>query len=252
MDVHRISSNCSLQFNYLCRKVVHLLECIHIREFGFHQFAFNLLKNVALAIATIIFALGGVIIGGIAGAIKGQTTESGLCRGAAIGVMSGAIVALELLDSLLNGHFPFKVALFGCIFNGKAFRELVSPAVLKAYQWQTSMNEGFGNEEGSDLYNIVEIRGLFPEQIKKLPVINFHSNSSNSSLPMISHNDVCCTICLQGIEEGERARKLPNCQHLFHMMCIDEWLIRSTSCPVCRKNVVDSTQYSGCRNVVQS
>ncbi|XP_021774251.1 NEP1-interacting protein-like 2, partial [Chenopodium quinoa] len=207
MDVHRISSNCSLQFNYLCRKVVHLLECIHIREFGFHQFAFNLLRNVALAIATIIFAFGGVIIGGIAGAIKGQTTESGLCRGAAIGVMSGAIVALELLDSLLNGHFPFKVALFGCIFNGKAFRELVSPAVLKAYQWQTSMNEGlFGNEEGSDLYNIVEIRGMFPEQIKKLPVINFHSNSSNSSLP-ISHNDICCTICLQDLEEGEKSAK---------------------------------------------
>ena len=53
--------------------------------------------------------VGGVIVGGIAGAIKGQTTESGLCRGASIGFLSGAIVALELLDSLLNGHFHTKV-----------------------------------------------------------------------------------------------------------------------------------------------
>lgn len=64
---------------------------------------------------------------------------------------------------------------------------------------QTSMNEGNGIEDGSDLYNIVEIQGMSPELIKKLPVINFHLNSStNSDLP-ISHNDVCCTICLQVI-----------------------------------------------------
>ncbi|XP_021835711.2 NEP1-interacting protein 2 [Spinacia oleracea] len=227
MNFCSITFVCSFQFSFLYRK------------FGF-QFVFNLLKNVALAIATIIFAFGGVIVGGIAGAIKGQTTESGLCRGAAIGVVSGAIVALELLDSLLNGHFPSKVALFGSIFNGKAFREWVSPAVLKAYQWQTSMNEGLGYEDGSDLYNIVENRGMSHEQIKKLPMINFRrSNSSNSDLP-ISHNEFCCTICLQDLVEGERARKLAGCEHLFHMMCIDEWLARSTSCPICRKNV-DST-----------
>ncbi|KMT04181.1 hypothetical protein BVRB_8g186290 [Beta vulgaris subsp. vulgaris] len=221
------------------------------RDFGYYELALKLLKNLALAIGTIIFAFGGVIIGGIAGAIKGQTTESGLCRGAAIGVMSGAIVALELLDSVLNGHFLSKVALFGSIFNGKAFRELVSPAILKAYQWQTSMNEGFANEEGSDLYNIAEIRGLSPELIKKLPVINFHClNSSNSALS-ISHTEVCCTICLQDLVEGERARKLPGCEHLFHMLCIDEWLARSTSCPVCRK-IVDSGEYLGCRNVLRS
>ncbi|CAO2842546.1 unnamed protein product [Amaranthus hypochondriacus] len=215
-----------------------------IIDFGFtFQLALKMLKNLALAIATIIFAFGGVIIGSIAGAIKGQTTESGLCRGAAIGVMSGAIVALELLDSLLNGHCLSKVALFGSIFNGKAFREWVSPAVLKAYQWQTSMNEGNGIEDGSDLYNIVEIQGMSPELIKKLPVINFHLNSSTSSDLPISHNDVCCTICLQDVIEGERARKLPGCQHLFHMLCIDEWLARSNSCPVCRNTLDFPTQF---------
>jgi len=50
-----------------------------------------------------------VIVGGIAGAMKGQTTETGFCRGAGIGVISGTIVALELLDSLINGRFLSKV-----------------------------------------------------------------------------------------------------------------------------------------------
>ncbi|KAL2931388.1 NEP1-interacting protein 2 [Bienertia sinuspersici] len=238
----------SAQLNYVSGKFSYLLECMQNRAFR-SQFAVKLLKNLAFAIGTIIFAFGGVIVGGIAGAIKGQTTESGMCRGASIGFLSGAIVALELLDSVLNGHFDTKVALFGSIFDGKAFREWVSPAILKAYQWQTSMNEGFDNEEGLDIYNIVEIRGVCPEQIKKLPSINFHHNySSDSNLPN-SHDEVCCTICLQDLMEGERARKLPGCEHLFHMLCIDEWLARSTSCPVCRKTV-HLSEFLGCKNLL--
>ncbi|XP_057545167.1 NEP1-interacting protein-like 1 [Amaranthus tricolor] len=240
MNFHWRSFICSSHLNFVCRKVVHLFESMQIRDFVFgfgFQLALKLLKKVALAIGTITFAFGGVIIGSIAGAIKGHTTESGLCRGAAIGVMSGAILALELLDSLFNGHFLSKVALFGSIFDGKAFREWVSPAVLKAYQWQTSMNEGI--EDGSDLYNVVEIRGVSLELIRKLPVFKFRPNSSSKSHLPISHTQVCCTICLQDLVEGEKARQLPGCQHLFHMLCIDEWLARSTSCPVCRK-IVDS------------
>ncbi|KAJ8442311.1 hypothetical protein Cgig2_011234 [Carnegiea gigantea] len=199
--------------------------------------------------------------------MKGQTTETGFFRGAAIGVISGSIVALELLDSFLKGHFLSKFALIGSIFSGKAFREWVSPAVLKAYQWQTaSDNDGNNNNEGprSDIYSVEELRGMSSELINKLPVLIFHFDPS--STPRVS-----CTICLQvnrvdpgyqlskfvlflnylvihklislrfppkELVEGERARKLPECdQHLFHLGCIDPWLARSASCPVCRKRL---------------
>ncbi|GAB4830869.1 hypothetical protein Ancab_004896 [Ancistrocladus abbreviatus] len=204
--------------------------CMLSRDYGI-GFALKLLKNAILAAGTCIFAFGGAFIGGIAGAMKGQTTETGFCRGAAIGVISGVIVALELLDSIINGHVLSKVALFGSIVNGKAFREWVSPAVLKAYQWQISMLEGNGNEV-SDIYDEGEIRGMPPELIKKLPSIDICCRQMPAP-----HNVVCCAICLQDVVDGERARILSGCEHIFHLNCIDEWLVRIATCPVCRQQV---------------
>ena len=46
-----------------------------------------------------IFGAGGSIIGIIAGAICGQTTEAGFVDGACKGAVTGAIAALELLNN---------------------------------------------------------------------------------------------------------------------------------------------------------
>jgi len=47
----------------------------------------------------LIFGAGGSIIGIIAGAICGQTTEAGFVDGACKGAVTGAIAALELLNN---------------------------------------------------------------------------------------------------------------------------------------------------------
>ncbi|GAB2231578.1 hypothetical protein Drorol1_Dr00010586, partial [Drosera rotundifolia] len=138
----------------MCRNGVLWWGCVRMGGFGV-----GLLKSAGIVAGTCVFAFGGALIGGIAGAMKGQTTETGICRGAGIGVLSGAIVALELLDSIIYGHFLSKVALFGSIVNGKAFMEWVSPAVLKAYLWQISMLEGRGNDV-LDIYDCDETRGM--------------------------------------------------------------------------------------------
>ncbi|KAL5989557.1 hypothetical protein ACLOJK_010449 [Asimina triloba] len=43
-----------------------------------------------------------------------------------------------------------------------------------------------------------------------------------------------CSVCLAGLEEGETAKMLPNCNHMFHARCIDTWLYWHSTCPVCR------------------
>ncbi|KVD98151.1 hypothetical protein Ccrd_024173, partial [Cynara cardunculus var. scolymus] len=47
---------------------------------------------------------GGAGIGIITGAIKGQTTETGLVRGAGVGAVTGAITALQLMEMMANGE----------------------------------------------------------------------------------------------------------------------------------------------------
>ncbi|GAB2212667.1 hypothetical protein Droror1_Dr00020647 [Drosera rotundifolia] len=202
----------------------------HLVELSDHGvgYAFGLIKRTAFVAGSCVFAFGGALIGGIAGAMKGQTTETGFCRGAAIGVLSGAIVALDLVDSIVNGHFLSKVGLVGSIVSGKAFMEWVSPAVLKAYQWQISMPED-GSNVMSDIYDIDGNIGMPRDLIGTLPMMFFHY----CQIPT-SSNAVSCPICLQDLEDGESVRILPRCEHLFHSSCIDQWLVRCASCPVCR------------------
>ncbi|KAK2920207.1 E3 ubiquitin-protein ligase Arkadia isoform X1 [Channa argus] len=45
-----------------------------------------------------------------------------------------------------------------------------------------------------------------------------------------------CTICLSVLEEGEDVRRLP-CMHLFHQLCVDQWLLTNKKCPICRVDI---------------
>ncbi|ERN13976.1 hypothetical protein AMTRI_Chr01g133120 [Amborella trichopoda] len=55
-----------------------------------------------------------------------------------------------------------------------------------------------------------------------------------------------CTVCLSALEEGETGRLLPNCQHVFHVECIDMWLQSHDTCPICRAGVVPKMQDAVC------
>lgn len=46
----------------------------------------------------------------------------------------------------------------------------------------------------------------------------------------------CCTICIEEFKRGEEQRTLP-CFHRFHAACIDSWLRRSGTCPICKHRV---------------
>jgi hypothetical protein len=52
--------------------------------------------------------------------------------------------------------------------------------------------------------------------------------------------DVCC-ICLIPFEPDDLVGRSanPDCLHLYHQKCIEEWLVKSNECPCCRGKFLD-------------
>ncbi|XP_072983452.1 RING-H2 finger protein ATL39-like [Typha latifolia] len=46
-----------------------------------------------------------------------------------------------------------------------------------------------------------------------------------------------CSVCLESVKGGEMVKKLPVCEHMFHVECIDMWLRTHSTCPNCRATV---------------
>lgn len=61
----------------------------------------------------------------------------------------------------------------------------------------------------------------------------------NGRLPEPS--DGTCPICLSDYQPKDTVRSIPECNHYFHVDCIDEWLKLNGSCPLCRNSPDGST-----------
>ncbi|KVH92892.1 Zinc finger, RING/FYVE/PHD-type [Cynara cardunculus var. scolymus] len=72
-----------------------------------------------------------------------------------------------------------------------------------------------------------------------LKIIQFHPNDFQHGLE--------CAICLSQLQQGDKARILPKCNHGFHMECIDMWFHSHSTCPICRDQV--SQQHSPTHDV---
>lgn len=46
-----------------------------------------------------------------------------------------------------------------------------------------------------------------------------------------------CAVCLDGYKASDVVRILP-CQHEFHKLCIDPWLVEHRTCPMCKLNIL--------------
>lgn len=67
------------------------------------------------------------------------------------------------------------------------------------------------------------IAGLSPDEIKKLPSALYDPNI---------HTSDKCSICLGDFTSNESIRIL-SCNHVFNTECIDEWLSKKRTCPLC-------------------
>ncbi|XP_061362302.1 RING-H2 finger protein ATL70-like [Gastrolobium bilobum] len=88
---------------------------------------------------------------------------------------------------------------------------------------------------------------------------NHDIDTSFDSYPKLLYSEVeknkdgysSCSICLGDYKETDMLRLLPDCGHLYHHDCVDPWLRLHSTCPICRKSLVQ-TPRSSASNVGES
>jgi hypothetical protein len=43
-----------------------------------------------------------------------------------------------------------------------------------------------------------------------------------------------CLICLDHYIDNDKIRVLSKCKHIYHKICIDKWVQKNNTCPICR------------------
>lgn len=202
---------------------------------------FSIIGNAFSMILTFFFALVGTLLGAMTGALIGQETESGFIRGAAVGAVSGAVFSIEVFESSVIiwqsdesgvGCALYLIDVIASLLSGRLVRERIGPAMLSAVQSQMGVVEP-GLEEFPNIFDTTDSYGLQKDSVEKIPKIKIASNNYIDA----SGEKASCSVCLQDFQLGETVRILPDCHHMFHLPCIDKWLVRHGSCPLCRRDL---------------
>ncbi|KAL6009862.1 hypothetical protein ACLOJK_000293 [Asimina triloba] len=80
----------------------------------------------------------------------------------------------------------------------------------------------------------IVVKGLDMHSIESYPKFLYAAagDESTHSGPL----DSVCSICLSDYKPQEMLRRIPECNHCFHAACIDSWLQRKPTCPICRNS----------------
>ncbi|PAN13612.1 hypothetical protein PAHAL_2G350700 [Panicum hallii] len=200
-------------------------------------------ESLARGLVTCVFATVGTVLGAITGGLIGLATETGVLRGTGVGGITGALVSMEVVESYLDIWRSGEPAIWSVVYvldviwsllTGRLVREKVDPAVLSAVESQMSaVDAPVGQGDGADIFGAGGTSGMPRAAIHALPVVSFAERGNVDAAGEL----IACSVCLQEFEAGESARSLPVCRHTFHLPCIDGWLLRHASCPLCRRAV---------------
>ncbi|KAK1355557.1 RING-H2 finger protein ATL72 [Heracleum sosnowskyi] len=89
----------------------------------------------------------------------------------------------------------------------------------------------FGTETQQQAAARLATTGVKRHTLRNIPIAIYGSEVKFSTSE--------CPICLAEFVEGEKVRVLPKCSHGFHVKCIDTWLESHSSCPNCRRSLLE-------------
>lgn len=138
-----------------------------------------------------------------------------------------AISTYTFISSLLKTHMPVRSIL------------LIISAIMKLYHLEKVADPVTPTTCKSTIVITIIVFALclstqllIRRKINHLPnyYFTFSQNPKAKDTPF-------CVVCLHDAMHGEKLRRLPRCNHCFHLVCIDAWLQSHSTCPLCRNRV---------------
>ncbi len=77
---------------------------------------------------------------------------------------------------------------------------------------------------------------------KKNIVFLFRSLENLDSCCSETELNETCPVCLESITNAKKSAVLKKCGHSYHFKCLNNWLEKSHSCPLCRNKVMLSSE----------
>ncbi|KAK9704853.1 hypothetical protein RND81_07G015400 [Saponaria officinalis] len=160
-----------------------------------------------------------------------------------------------------NSDFPIAIALLAIMAIALLLASYYIFVIKCCLNWQNldplrrfSISRARGNDVDTSLMTFSPMvgihRGLDDWLINNIPAFQYksgdhhhHNNNNKNNNSSNSKRFRGCVVCLNEFEDQEILRILPKCSHSFHMDCIDVWLMKNASCPLCRSNISGRTKY---------
>ncbi|KAA0149801.1 hypothetical protein FNF28_07325 [Cafeteria roenbergensis] len=86
--------------------------------------------------------------------------------------------------------------------------------------------------------------GLLPSDLERLAVLTWPlaspaaaASGAGEPAKVSASTQSQCPICLEEFNRGDKVRMLP-CHHIAHPDCLDPWLRRNVTCPLCKGDVL--------------
>ncbi|XP_043714830.1 E3 ubiquitin-protein ligase ATL6-like [Telopea speciosissima] len=136
---------------------------------------------------------------------------------------------------LYNNGYPFNpsvVIIIIVIVSAFLTLFFISVCLHRCYRIENDGNTPLNDVEGR--ISRRDYRGLNPALMENLPTFAYSHVKDHK----LGNGALECVVCLTEFEDEDKIRLLPTCDHVFHAECIDAWLSKRTTCPVCRANLV--------------
>ncbi|XP_042509832.1 RING-H2 finger protein ATL52-like [Macadamia integrifolia] len=131
---------------------------------------------------------------------------------------------------------PLMISVVGVIATALAlllYHFIVTRFCLRYRRGAISQSQQQGSQEAA-------MGGVDDKVLQSIPVLAYRNvvtnNKQQGGLFRRDQNE--CAVCLGELQEGDMVRLLPTCRHGFHLLCIDNWFLAHSTCPLCRSPVV--------------